>query len=105
MKNTLLPRTNTVLTRRYFLGGLGAAVALPLCDAEANGKSRTVLRERWRVAVDLYSPTNVVIGRLGKEARLCIQGTHPGPPRRSAGIEVLVSRQGVPAFDAGSSAE
>jgi hypothetical protein len=33
-----------------------------------------------------------VIGRLGNEARFCIQGTCPGPPRRSAGIEVLDSR-------------
>jgi len=60
MKNTLLPRTNTVLTRRYFLGGLGAAVALPLCDAEANGKSRTVLRERWPLACALLLGMSVL---------------------------------------------
>jgi hypothetical protein len=34
----------------------------------------------------------VVIGRLGKEARFCVQGTCPGPRRRSAGIEVLDPR-------------
>jgi outer membrane protein assembly factor BamB len=92
MRDSPLPHTNVALTRRRFLGGLGAAAALPLCGAQADGKPGTMLRERWRVPVDLHSPTNVAIGRLGTEARFCVQGTRPGPPRRSAGIEVFDSR-------------
>ncbi|MBM3889469.1 MAG: VCBS repeat-containing protein [Verrucomicrobia bacterium] len=86
--NPLLER-RTFLTRRHFLRGLGATVAMRLLGAEADGKSRTILRQRWRARVDLHSPTNVVVGRLGNEARFCIQGTRHDQSRRSAGIELL----------------
>jgi hypothetical protein len=68
-----------------------AAIAV-LALAAVSGRVRAddpPLRERWRTSLELHSPTNVVVGRVGKEALFCVQGTNFAPSRHSASIEVL----------------
>lgn len=47
------------------------------------------LQQRWIAPLNLCSPTNVVVGRLDGEARLCVQGMRLDVPPSSAGIELL----------------
>lgn len=87
--------------RRLIRFGTACAVLVILAPSsspaveKSTGDRQPILREQWRAALTLHSPTNVIIGRLDDGVRFCVQGTFENSTsaRRSAGIEVL-DRQG-----------
>jgi len=48
-----------------------------------------VLRPYWRSQLELHSPTNVVIGNVGEQKQLCVQGTVYSESHSIAAIEML----------------
>lgn len=70
------------------------------------------LTEIWRTRLGLCGPTNVVVGRLDGEPRLCVVGTRRDGDRESAAVEMRdgggrllwTDCRGVPGGDCGSGA-
>ena len=70
-------------------------ITLPFCQcALAPASDRPSVRpaplqSAWTAPLDVHSPTNVVVGRIGDEKQLCVQGAFFEGNRKLAAIQML----------------